>query len=236
MGGKDAGSGTRKRFVTTLFMVVLLGLVALAGSSVAQDCRRNGVNSECNEFGQIHMDDRKNVEGEPVDVNTTITLNTNYEDRDARWIMFSVRNVTADGSSPISIRLNSFSTDEGEVVTTRVVHDDPNELNLWVDVLDLPVDEPIEIDVTVGVTERGAFSVETLVLAFDRGYDPIKNSSGKDASLFSYTLLGVNEATDPVSSSSTGSSLGIRGVPSLAVAGTVSTLGLAASLARRRQR
>jgi len=220
-----------------LLAVAVLGVVAVSGTASAQDrsCDASGRNIECNDLGRIAMDTRERVEGEPVDVNASITLDRSYEDQGARWIMFSVRNVTGD-DSPVSLRLNTFSTDQGEVVTTRVDHEDPNELNLWVDVLDLPVGEEITIDVTVGCTEEGAYAVETLVLVFDRGYDPIKNASGENVGLFSYTLLGVNEATEPIGASGGDSPLGIRGVPGATALSAIGAVTIAAAVKRGRKR
>jgi hypothetical protein len=239
-GGADGRSRSRFPGFSFLWVVAVVSLLGLAAPALAQsqsggesseDCTGGGVNGECNAFGKIAMQNREEVRGEPVDVNTTVTLNTSYEDRGARWVMFSVRNVTADGDSPVSIRLNSFATDEGEVVTTRVVHEEPNELNLWVDVLDLPVHKEIEIDVTVGVTDEGAYAFETLVLAFDRGYDPVQMANGDKASLFSYTLLGVNEATEPIgSSTSSDGALGVLSeIPAPSALATLGTITLAAA-------
>lgn len=218
--------------------MAVLGLIGIAGPAVAQEdsCGGSGTNGECNAFGSVFMDNRERVRGDPVDVDATITLNKSYEDQGARWILFSIRNITTQDESPVSIRLNTFSTDQGEVVTTRVDHEKPNELNLWVDVLDLPVNEPIELNVTVGVTEEGAYAIETLVLAFDRGYDPIKDASGENVGLFSYTLLGVNEATDPVDASGGDSPLGIRGAPGPTAAGAIGAIATVAAVCARRRR
>lgn len=227
-------------FATALAVLAVVGVLAVSGTASAQDdmsCKESGKNIECNEFGRIAMDHRQRVKGDPVDVNATITLNRTYENQGARWIMFSIRNVTDSGESPVSLRLNTFSTDDGEVVTTRVDHEDENELNLWVDVLDLPTREPITLEVSVGCTEEGAYAVETLVLVFDRGYDPIKNASGENVGLFSNTLLGVNEATDPISTSSSDSPLGIRDVPGAGALGAAGAVAIVAAVtARGRER
>lgn len=221
--------------IACVFAVAVLGLL-ISGSASAQDgnCDASGKNIECNDLGRIEMDNREKVTGDPVDVNASITLDRNYEDQGARWIMFSIRNVTTEGPSPVSLRLNTFSTDEGEVVTTRVDHEDPNEINLWVDVLDLPVGEEITIDVTVGCTEEGAYAVETLVLVFDRGYDPVKNASGENVELFSYTLLGVNEATEELSAGGD-SPLGIRDVPGASALATLGSIAVAVGTATWRR-
>lgn len=172
-------------------------LLAFAPVATAQEsaCAENGMNVQCTTFGTIKMESRRDIRGDAIDVTAQIQLNTAYGDQGARWVMFSVRNSTDDGPSPISIGLTKFSTSSGDVVTTRVEQVKPSELNLWVDVLDLPIGMPISLDLKVGSSERGAFALETLVLAFDRGYAPVQDSYGQDASLFSFTLLGVNKET-----------------------------------------
>lgn len=171
-------------------------LLAFAPVATAQgSCAENGMNVQCTTFGTIKMESRRDIRGDPIDVTAQIHLDTGYANQGARWVMFSVRNQTDDGPSPISIGLTKFSTASGDVVTTRVEQVKPSELNLWVDVLDLPVDKTISLELKVGSSERGAFSLETLVLAFDRGYAPVQDAYGNDASLFSFTLLGVNKET-----------------------------------------
>ena len=46
----------------------------------------------------------------------------------------------------------------------------------------------------VAVRAQGAEQPRTLVMPFDRGYAAIRDG-GKDANLFSFTLLGVNRET-----------------------------------------
>lgn len=162
--------------------------------STDADCRESGINLQCNAFGTIKMPSQKNIKGEAVDIKTEITLDTNLQDRDARFVLFSVRNVTEDGENPVVIKVNGFSTPAGEIITTRV-DESPNEVNLWVHVLDVPVGVPLTIDLTVGSTDRGAYLLETLVMPFDRGYAPIFDANGQEFSLYSYTLLGVNQET-----------------------------------------
>lgn len=173
----------------------MAGLLALPPTAAQDGCSEPGRNGQCTAFGSISMESQRDIRGDPIDVSIPINLNTAYGDQGTRWLLFSVRNVTSDGSNPVTIELVRFATASGDIVTTRVEHPTPNELNLWVDILDTPVQMPITLDVRVGSTERGAFRLETLVMAFDRGYAPVKDSGGNDASLFSFTLLGVNKET-----------------------------------------
>lgn len=202
--------------------------VGLAAPANAQSgCTEPEKNMQCSEMGTIKMDAQRDIRGDPVDIGVEVTLNTNYADHGARWFMFSVREAQADGAYPITVALTHFATDGGDIVTTRVEHTTPHELNLWVDGLDLPVGQTIHLNVNVGCTDRGAFRLETLVMAFDRGYAPVVDSSGAEASLFSYTLLGVNKETSAVSadggSISTGHKLPALDAPLL-------TLGLLAAV------
>lgn len=158
-------------------------------------CKKSGMNVQCNPLGTIAMASQKHIKGDPVAATITIQLDTNLADQEARYVLFSVRNVTDYQESPVILSLERFGTAAGEIVTMRVDHEDPNELNLWVNVLDLPVGVPITIDLQVGATDRGAYLLEALVMPFDRGYEPIMDSEGKDISLYSFTLLGVNEVT-----------------------------------------
>lgn len=204
-------------------------------NAASSSCLENGMNVQCTDFGTIKMESRRDIRGEPIDVTAQIYLNTGYGNQGARWVMFSVRNTTDDGPSPITIGLNKFSTSSGDVVTTRVEQVKPSELNLWVDVLDLPLNMPISLDLRVGATERGAYSVETLVLAFDRGYAPVQDAYGNDASLFSFTLLGVNKETastaGDVDTLSEGNKLPAPGL--LAVLGVMASVAAIVVLRRR---
>ncbi|HVL88388.1 MAG TPA: hypothetical protein VM681_10370 [Candidatus Thermoplasmatota archaeon] len=181
---------------------VIVVLIVAVGSlpAAAQGCSVAGWNTQCNQFGTIAMESQRDVRGAPIDLVVSVTLHTSFSDRDTRWLLFSVRNVTDDGGSPVSLAVTRFATSSGPVVTTKVDHERPNEANLWVHVLDAPVGAPIEIGLRVGVSERGAFRLETLVMAFDRGYTPVRQDDGSEASLFSFTLLGVNQASASVSS------------------------------------
>lgn len=162
-------------------------------------CQEDGYNIQCNTFGKIRMPSQEDIRGETVRMETQIELTTNLVDRDARWIMFSVRNVTGLDDEPVSVGLQSFRTPAGEIYVSETEQTEPNQVNLWVHVVDVPVNQPIVIEYDIGVSERGAYRLETLVLGFDRGYEPIQGPDGKDMSLFSFTLLGVNGATSPAS-------------------------------------
>lgn len=221
--------------VLGLLMILVPITVATAShdqpsNDTFEDCQIDGVNVECNGFGKIQMPTTKNMKGSPVTLAAEITLETSYEDRDARWVMFSMRNVTDDGNSPVTIGLESFKSPSGEVVTTRVIQDDPSELNLWVDVLDLPTGEPITFEVEIGATERGAFAIETIVIPFDRGYEPIKDHQGAPVSLYSSTLLAVNGATAATTTTTEGDGSILDGnkVPVAAAGLTVLVLGAVA--------
>ncbi|HET6398190.1 MAG TPA: hypothetical protein VFH47_01390 [Candidatus Thermoplasmatota archaeon] len=159
------------------------------------DCDQPRTNMQCNEFGSIAMPSQVRIRGEPVEVTATIELNTNLQNRGSRYFLFSFRNVTEDGSNPIWIQVTDFSTPNGRVEFTREDHKGAHEKNYWVDIVDLPVNQPITVTMLVGATDRGAYSLEALVMAFDRGYAPVYDSSGSQASLFSFTLLSVNEST-----------------------------------------
>lgn len=230
---RDPGDTWRPALAILLGLLMILVPINVATAShdqpsddtSSEDCQEDGANIECNEFGRIEMPTTKSMKGDPVTLVADITLKTSYEDRDARWVMFSIRNVTNDGDSPVTIGLQEFKTSSGDVVTTRVIQDDPSELNLWVDVLDLPVGEPITLEVEVGATERGAFAVETIVIPFDRGYEPIKDSSGEPVSLYSSTLLAVNGVTTSTASGDGGSLLDGNKVPGAAAGLTVLVLG-----------
>jgi len=225
--------GPRSTHVMVLIIAFCLAAVLALSSAVAQSgCAQSGRNMQCNEFGRIAMDNQQDIRGEPVELSVDITLRTGYEDQGARWLLFSVRNVEPDGSDPVTIELLSFHSTHGNIATTRVEQPSASELNLWVDILDTPIGAPIEIELRVGATERGAFELETLVMAFDRGYVPIQTSSG-DASLFSFTLLGVNEETGKISSGK--SFLEGQKLPGFGVVPLVAVLAAVAVLVQRRR-
>lgn len=242
---RDRGLGGlgRTTFAIVFGLLMILAPIDAATASHAQssddtsseDCQEDGVNMECNEFGKIQMPTTKKMKGSPVNLAAQITLETSYEDRDARWIMFSIRNVTDDGDSPVTIDLESFNTSSGDVVTTRTIQDQPSELNLWVDVLDLPTGEQITLEVEIGVTERGAFAIETVVIPFDRGYEPIKDDQGDTVSLYSSTLLAVNGATTATTNREDGSILDGNKVPGAAAGLAVLLLGATAVMLNARR-
>src|SRR5687768_1897294 len=156
-----------------LALVAILGALMLVPQTEAQTCREPGMNGQCSEFGAIVMDNQHSVRGEPVDVTATIVLNTVYEEQAARWILFSARSVEEDGGkSPVTIELVRLVSDHGDIVASQVEHPAPNELDVWVDTADVPVGTPLSFGLSVGSTERGAFRLEALVLAFDRAYTP----------------------------------------------------------------
>lgn len=238
-GRPRRGPGQRRLGLLLVAALSALLAVALAPRVEAQDqdCSEPGMNGQCSEFGAIAMASQVDIRGERVPVRVAIVLSTTYEDQAARWLLFSVRSLESDGSpTPVSIGLAGFATANGDIVTTRVEQPAPGELNLWVDTLDAPVGSPISLDLIVGSSERGAYRLETLVMAFDRGYAPVQDSEGKDASLYSFTTLGVNGETAAAPSSDE-SSLRDRLAPGPGVApalGAVAAALAAALLARRR--
>lgn len=215
------------------FALALVALVAASPASAQDGCAGAGRNGQCTDFGTISMDSQRDIRGQTIRVDIPIYLNTGYADQGTRWLLFSVRNVTSDGSNPVTIELTRFATASGNIVTTRVEHPSANELNLWVDILDTPVQIPISLDVRVGSTERGAFRLEALVMAFDRGYTPVREANGAEASLFSFSLLGVNKETAKVNADG-GSLFDGNKLPAPPLAAVLGALGAALVLARRR--
>ena len=205
----------RLRLRTSL-ATLALALVALAGAvpaTHAQDpgsqdpgsqttdppdaaaCDEPGKNRQCTEFGSLAMDTQRDIRGQPIDLAATFTLATTYPEQGGRWLLVSVRSAEEDGSDPVTIDLVRFASGGSTIPAARIEQPDPSELNVWVETLDVPVGTPVDLDLRVGATERGAFQLETLVMAFDRGYAPMLDADGNEASLFSFTLLGVNDAT-----------------------------------------
>ncbi len=223
--------GRRGYLASASLVAFAIALVVLSGSAAALEggsggsCDRKGKSGECKAYGEIWMDSSAEIRGEEVQLNTDVYLNTNFQDMGARWVMFSVRNITWDGSDPVLVSVDSFKTEHGDIITTREDRSD-NKVDLWVDVMDLPVGTPITIETTVGSTEKGAYMLETLVLAFDRGYDPIQDQYGDNVALFASTHLGVNEVTG----SSGGLTSKFQNVPGVAPALLVAAIGLAAVL------
>jgi hypothetical protein len=201
-------------------------------ASASSACTQPGKNIQCTGFGSIATDTQRDIKGEAITVDITLWLNTNYQDQGARWLLFSVRNVTGDSPEPIAISLLKFATANGEIVTTRVDHDKPNEIDLWVDVLDTPVNTPITLSVQVGAGDRGAYRLEALVLAFDRGYEVLK-PGGSEAVLYASTLLGVNKESGALGNAGGASLLQGKKTPNLVLPGFVASLGIALWLRRR---
>ena len=222
------------RHRTTLVASILAACLLLAlPTAQARECGDPGMNGQCTEFGSIAMESQRDIRGEPIDLTVSFTLDTAYADQGSRWLLVSVRNVEADGSNPVTIEMVRFASAYGDDLTTRVEQPHANELNLWVETLDTPVGTPVTLDLRVGATERGAFRLETLVMAFDRGYAPIRDSDGNDASLFSFTLLGVNDETQ-AQSGDKGSLLRGNKIPGLEATAALGALVGAALLLRRR--
>jgi hypothetical protein len=204
-------------------------LVAALAPAAQAACQESGHNVQCSELGTIRMDGVREIKGSPIQVATDVTLNSNFKEHGARWFLFSVRNVTSDGANPVLLAVDGFTAD-GAPITTSKVEQKPYESDFWVDVEDVPVGKAIHIAMTVGATEAGAFQLETLVMAFDRGYSPVTDSSGAMASLFSFTLLGVKDPTGSVGAGPL--STGYK-VPGVEVPALLGALGAALLLRRR---
>lgn len=197
------------------------------------DCEQEGKNTQCNALGSIAMETQAEILGEPILVHITTTVDDTHSQQGARYIMFSIRHDAAD--SPVSLSLASFETSKGEIFTERIDQPIPNEINVWVQVADIPEGKPIDIAVEVGSSDRGAFRLETLVMAFDRGYEPVRGTDGNDVTLFSFTMLGVNEESSSVASGSGASLIDRVRVPGPGL--PLATLGVvAAGLWARRGR
>ena len=205
-------------------------LVTLVPAVQAGTCQEGGHNMQCSELGTIRMDSVREIKGSPIQVSAEITLNGNFKDHGARWFLFSVRNVTSDGTNPIMVQVDSFNADGAKVVTSKV-EQKSYESDFWVDVEDVPVGKTIHIDMTIGASDAGAFQLETLVMAFDRGYTPVTDSTGAEASLFSFTLLGVKSTTGSVGAGPLSKGYS---VPGLELPALVACLGAAILLARRK--
>lgn len=212
--------------------LTLLATLVVPPAAAADDCREDGHNLQCNGLGTISMDAQRDVRGEPIQMEVHVLLTDSFADQGARWVLFSVRNSTSD--SPVWIQVDSVRTDEGDVQTTRVEKVGPSQTDLWVDVLDLPVGKRITLHLTVGATERGAYRVETLVMPFDRGYASVPDREQEQASLFSFTLLGVNGETAP-SGGGGGGLMGGHKLPGPGVAAILAITVLGAAGVHRRR-
>ncbi|MCA1811086.1 MAG: hypothetical protein LC623_03630 [Halobacteriales archaeon] len=202
-------------------------LLLCAPAQAAEPCSEGGRNVQCSELGSIRMDSVREIKGSPIQVAMEVTLNSNFKEHGARWFLFSVRNITGD--NPVSLQVNGFTAGGAPVVTSKV-EQKSYESDFWVDASDVPVGKTLRIDMTVGAAEAGAFQLEALVMAFDRGYAAVTDSTGHEASLFSFTLLGVKSPTPAVGAGTL--SKGYT-VPSLQVPAAIAVLGLAAALRRR---
>lgn len=220
--------------------MVITALIALtlAPGAQAQDdlgiCIEPGFNAQCNDFGSIKMENQRDIKGDTIVMTITAQVNETYEDAGARWILFSVRHVPEFGSSPVSLALEGFRSQFGDVYVTNIEQDVPNELNVWLHVVDVPRNTTLELDVAIGAADRGAFRLEALAMPFDRGYEPIADENGQDRILYTFSLLGVNqetgaaEASDPSPSSASG-----RPVPLAPWLVGAAVLGAALILRRR---
>lgn len=169
-------------------------------TATANGCEQDGKNTQCNDLGSIAMDTQREIRGELIEVKIDLTIDDTHTDQGARYIMFSVRH---DGSSsPVSLSIKSFDTSAGPIFAERIDHDRPNEINIWTHVADIPEGKPIDLVVTVGANDKGAFQLETLVMPFDRGYEPVRERGGAEVTLFSFTMLGVNEPSGDVNQGS----------------------------------
>lgn len=175
-------------------------VAALVPAAAAQACSEPGRNVQCSELGSIRMDSVREIRGAPIQLAAEVTLNSAFKEQGARWFLFSVRNVTGDGINPVQLQVDSFTADGAPIVTSKDERK-AHETNFWVDVEDVPVGKTIRIEMTVGSAEAGAFQLEALVMAFDRGYAAMHDSTGAEASLFSFTLLGVKSPTGAVGAS-----------------------------------
>lgn len=184
--------------------LLLLAASTAAVPAAAQGCAPSGMSGQCNELGSILMDFQRDIAGQPIDQNVRITIGHDYREV-ARSFLFSVRNLSQEGTpSPVSVALVSFATASGDVTVLKTEQPTPSQLDLWVDVLDVPVGDPIDLTVSVGARERGAFRLEALVMPFDRGYAPLTDAAGNSLNLFAFTVLGVNKASGEASSGNPG--------------------------------
>src|SRR5688572_11529483 len=106
-----------RRAATILAAIGLAALLSLSPAA-AQGCVQDGYNMQCTEFGSIAMETQRDIRGDAIDITTDVLLNTAYEDQGARWLLFSIRNVEADGSNPVTLELTGFSSSYGDIVTT----------------------------------------------------------------------------------------------------------------------
>jgi hypothetical protein len=195
----------------TRLMAALLALVSAATAAApladaqapASNCAPAGMSGQCNELGTIYMEFQRNIDGQPVDLTAHITIDRTYREQEVRAFLFSVRNASTErGPSPVTVSVTRFATPNGDVSVTKSETPGPNEVDVWVDILDLPEHQPIELTAHVGVRDKGAFNLEVLVMPFDRAYHTVTMSDGAEASLFASTMLAVNGPTADTSGGS----------------------------------
>lgn len=189
-------------FALAALVLLLVAIVSIPSAGADHEssfgCDHDGKNTQCNEFGTIAMDTQREVRGDPIVLNVTTVVRDDHADEGARYVMFSVRHDARGGSSPISLELLKFESPHGPIFTERIEDERPNEINIWAHVADIPENVPIDLQVKVGASDRGAFQVETLVMPFDRGYDGLQDRQGEQVNVFSYTTVGVNKETASV--------------------------------------
>lgn len=196
-------------------------------------CAESGFNVQCSDFGSLKMENQRDIRGNPITMTITADISETYETSGARWVLFSVRHVPEGSTSPISLALSGFTSSYGNVYITSVEQDVPHEINIWVHVVDVPLNTPLELDIQVGASDRGAFRLEALAMPFDRGYEPIADVNGTDHILYSFSLIGVNKESSGVEPASEGSSGG-RAIPVVGpVATTLALLACAIAIRRR---
>ncbi len=229
-----------RRFALPI-VLILLAVSTLTPGAIAQtsvsttgkgSCVEAGYNVQCTQFGTIKMPNQVDIRGDAATVTITATLHDTFERAGARWVLFSVRHVPeGSGASPISVDLVDFTSAYGPVYVTSIDHDFPNEINIWVHVVDVPIGTPLELDISIGAGDRGAFRLEALAMPFDRGYEPIPDASGMDELLYSFSVLGVNKET---SGGGGGGSSG-RSIPVMGPVVTAFALLACVAVLRRRR-
>lgn len=163
-------------------------------------CQQAVANMQCSELGSIAMDAQDTIGGAPVDVTTRITITHNYQERNAQVpVRRAQRGHGTPGiATPEATRLTTAS---GDLRVADRRRPSATEVNTRVDVPDVPVGQEIQLTTRAGATDKDAYRLEVLVQPFDKDHHAIEDGSGSgnDASLFSSTLLIVNEATGAVS-------------------------------------
>lgn len=216
-------------------LLIMVPFVPGAAASGHQEdgCDEAGYDIECNELGSVRMPSTQKIEGEPERITASIWLNSDMEEEDARWWMFKVD--SEHGHDVVHATVDAFATVDGPVITERESTDGPVEQEYFVDILDLPVQEEIRIEMTVGSTEVGAYEVEVQVIPFDRGYETLSDGEGGTYNLYSSTTLSITEATDPFGEGDDAPWIAlVREVPGLSVSLMVAAVALVGVGARAR--